>query len=219
MSDEHLAEMFKICTGYDKAAFDVFDIDAFGCEEKKYEANLSKQVLYQDVLCGVLDKNHALLDLKAHYQKNLKKFEGLSSQGDLDYLIEYQKQLITVLYKKCNLGNDITRAYFDGDKAKLEAIIPELKDTAMSVAERHKMAAGVWYKNNKPLGFEQFEVRLSGVEARLNRAVLRIEDYLAGRVEKLEEIEEPRLYYSEEESPFVNEGPYAKITGIGLCLI
>lgn len=219
VSDEHLSKMFKICTGYDADAFDVFDIDAFGCEEAKYEAIISKQVLYKDVLCGMLEKNHALLDLKSHYSKILEKFDSVKSQGDMDILIEYQKQLVTVLYKKCNLGNDILNAYMLDDKDRLKAIIPELTDTKAAVSVLHEMAAKIWYKDNKPFGFEQFDVRLAGVEARIQRAVLRIEDYLAGRIQKIEELEEPRLWHWEAETPFANECPYAKITNIGLCHI
>lgn len=219
VSDEHLAQMFKICTGYDADAFKVFDIDAYNSVETKYEANISKQVLYKDVLCGMFEKNHALIDVKAHYAEVLSRFDGIKSQGDFDYLIEYQKQLVTVLYKKCNLGIDITKAYEDGDKDKLKAMIPEILDTADAVAKLRELSAGVWYKNNKAFGFEQVDVRLSGVEARTRRAAARIEDYLAGKIERIEELEEPRLFHWEKETPFVNEGPYANITGIGLCLI
>ena len=73
--------------------------------------------------------------------------------------------------------------------------------------------------NNKAFGFEQFDVRLSGVEVRIKRAAMRIEDYLAGRIERIEELEEPRLWHWEKETPFANEGPYAKITGIGIAHI
>jgi len=219
VSDEHLAEMFKICTGYDKDAFEVFDIDAFDRADVLYEAMISKQVFYKDVLCGMLEKNHSLLDLKSHYSKILKKFDGIKPQGDIDYLIEYQKQFVTVLYKKCNLGHDILDAYMNGNKDKLAAIIPELNDTCEAVAKLHKLAADIWYKNNKAFGFEQFDVRLSGVETRIRRAAIRIEDYLAGRIDKIEELEEPRLWHWEKETPFANEGPYAKITGIGIAHI
>ena len=81
------------------------------------------------------------------------------------------------------------------------------------------MSAGIWYKNNKPFGFEQIDVRLSGVEARIRRAALRVGDYLAGKIDAIEELEEPRLWHWEEETPYVNEGPYAKITGIGIAHI
>lgn len=219
VEDEHLAEMFKICTGYDADAFTVFDIDSFGSIDPKYEAIVSKQVLYKDVLCGMFEKNHALIDLKAHYGKILEKFDGIKSQGDLDYLIKYQKQLVTVLYKKCNLGNDILSAYMAQDKEKLKAMIPELLDAADEVAKLHELAAEMWYKNNKPFGFEQWEVRFAGVEARIKRATMRIEEYLDGKIDSIAELEEPRLWHWEEETPFVNECPYAKITGIGLCHI
>ena len=217
--DEHLAEMFKICTGYDAEAFDVFDIDNFNNVATKYEAIIAKQVLYKDVLCGLLEKNHSMLDLKAHYEGQLKKFDNLKSQGDLDYLIAYQKQLITVLYKKCNLGNDILAAYTAGDRDKLAGMIPELNDTACEVAKLRGLSAEMWYKNNKAFGFEQVDVRLAGVEARIRRAATRIEDYLAGRINEIEEMTEPRLFHWEEETAFASEGVYAKITNIGLCHI
>ena len=45
---------------------------------------------------------------------------------------------------------------------------------------------------------EVLDIRIGGVWVRLNSAVQRIEFYLNGEVERLEELEEPMLIYNED---------------------
>ena len=64
-----------------------------------------------------------------------------------------------------------------------------------------------WMTYNKPFGYEVHDIRLGGNIARFETAKQRIWDYLEGRIPKIEELEEDRLYldcrdYRDDENKF-----------------
>ena len=50
-----------------------------------------------------------------------------------------------------------------------------------------------WLKENKPHGFEVQEIRLGGLLERLKGCKIRLKDYLLGKIEKIEELDEQLL--------------------------
>ena len=205
VTDEHLGEMFKICTGYDMDAFSVFNIDDFGELCPNHDSTVSKQVFYSDVLLGLFDKNLAKLDLKGHYSELLERFEKTERQPGLEYLFEYQKQLITILYKKCTIGTDVTEAYRKGDKAELKRLAEKIREIADDTEKMRAMEYDIWHRNNKAFGFEFFDGKLGSRVARLLSCARCIEDYADGKTDRIEELDEEKLYYSGDESPFIHQ--------------
>ena len=205
VTEEHLGEMFKICTGYDMDAFSVFNIDDFGEFCTEHDSMVSKQVFYSDVLLGLFDKNLEKLDLKGHYRKLLDKFDTIEKQPGLEYLFEYQKQLLTILYKKCTMGTDVTEAYRKGDKETLKTLAAQIREIADDTEHMRSLLYSVWHRNNKAFGFEFFDGKLGSRVARLLSCARRIEDYTSGKTERIEELDEEKLYYSGDESPFIHQ--------------
>ena len=111
--------------------------------------------------------------------------------------------MIEILYAKCDSGSSVTDAYLKGDRKKLKKLANLLQDTAKKAERLRQMAANIWYKNNKAFGFEFLDRKLGGTVSRLNSAAERILGYLDGKYERLEELEEKRLYYNGDKSPFV----------------
>lgn len=211
VNQHHLEDMFKICTGYDAEAFSVFNIDDFGDVCKEHNATVSKQVFYSDVLLGLFDKNLAQLDLKTHYGSILQKFDKIKPQQGLEYLFAYQRQLVTLLYQKCKMGEEVTWAYLQHNRSKLAELAREIRSIADRMETLRRMATEIWYQNNKAFGFEAFDYKLGGTQARLCSAATRIEMYLNGDSDVIEELEEARLYYSGDPSPFIHQYFAAKI--------
>lgn len=52
-----------------------------------------------------------------------------------------------------------------------------------------------WLTLNKPHGFDMQDIRLGGLIRRVKHCLWRLEEYAAGRTEKIEELEEPVLDY------------------------
>ena len=202
IDSKHLARMFRICTGLDMHNFSVFDIDVFD-DCSGHDAEVSKHVLYSDILLGLSDKNLSLLDLKAHYKKLLDVFDNINTQNELSYVFEYQKQLITVLYKKSAIGARLTKAYLSQNYDDITQISSEISDILDEVKKLHELSAENWYRDNKAFGFELLDYRLGGLETRIARAKKRVDDYLSQKIDRIEELEEERLWYSGKETPFV----------------
>ena len=68
------------------------------------------------------------------------------------------------------------------------------------ILELKKEREQIWMKEYKPNGYEVLDIRISGVAARLLSAKERIESWIEGKEGCLEELEEERLIYLEEES-------------------
>ena len=210
--EEELDKMFKICTGFDADAFRLFGIDTFDAELcPNHDAVVSKQVLYQDLLQGLFDRNFSALDLKTHYAEYAERLAALPNMGNLEYLFEYHRTLVGVLYKKCDLGIRITNAYKENDKKALDELCGETDELLTQVKKLHGAAADMWYKNNKPFGFELLDFRFGGMETRIGRAKERITDYLNGKIESVPELEEERLWFGEEGNPFIHNYFFGRI--------
>ena len=61
--------------------------------------------------------------------------------------------------------------------------------------EFHKAFYVLWNKENKPQGWEVQDARIGGVIRRLYTCAERLKEYLAGKIERLEELEEEILPY------------------------
>ena len=204
VDDVHLAKMFKICTGLNAKDFEVFNTEAFDGEYFDHRTFVAKQIFYSDLLLGILDKNLALYDFKTHYKRLLDKFEDIKPEAEFKYLFDFQKAFIEVVYKKCGVGDRLTKAYKSNDREEMKNIAEEIEDIYIATQKMHELYTFAWYKDKKPFGYEVVDARIGGVETRTLRAKNRIEDYLEGRISSIPELEEERLWYNEIQSPFLD---------------
>ena len=86
----------------------------------------------------------------------------------------------------------------------MKKIVNELLITEQNINRLHDMLKDIWFANNKPFGFEHLNYRIGGLCARIRFAAERVSDYLDSKIERIEELEEKRLWYSGEETPFVH---------------
>lgn len=204
---EHLAKMFRICTGYNMESFLLLEADNFPEAEHYKETapaykrflTVSKQVLYQDVLQGLVDKHLEHVDLKSYYTTQLEKLETAEIPQDLTLLFTYQKQLLRVLALKCDMGLRLKRDYTARDKQALLADSEDILRLKEEMQKLHKAMSALWLCNNNAIGLDRIDLRFGGVMLRLKRAHDRVTDLVNGRVERLEELDEPRLAYSTDE--------------------
>lgn len=64
-----------------------------------------------------------------------------------------------------------------------------------AVDRLRKCHRAIWLAENTPFGWEVIDIRYGGVLSRLETAHQRIQDYLSGSVNQLEELEEQRLFF------------------------
>jgi len=110
--------------------------------------------------------------------------------GDLNYGWHTAKFLRDKLACRMKL----VEAYSKGDKAVLKLIaekdIPELVTLFEEVMRLFRKQ---WLQNGKVFGLETMQHRMAGQRERLLETARRIEEYLTGVSERLEELEEPLL--------------------------
>ena len=204
VSDAHLRKMFKICTGYDMDAFLLLDVDNFDPVETQgiLALTVSKQLLVQDILQGLMDKSFENLHFRDHFKQVYENLLNAPNQGDLEYLFDYMRKYAKAVYKKSDLGIRLTKAYKENDREALAALVEEIADAKAALLEFVDALAGVWYRNNKPFGFDRLDLRLGGVAARMDRAVSRVNQYLNREIPNIEELEEERLIFNGVDNPF-----------------
>ncbi len=100
-------------------------------------------------------------------------------------------------------------AYDAADREKLQDIagrvIPEVIERVKTLQAAHRKQ---WLCLNKPFGWEVIDIRYGGLLQRLDTACVRINEYIKGDVDEIDELEQERLYYS----PNVEES-----SGLGWC--
>lgn len=200
-----LSERMLCCTGgcfEDFMKLDLVNLTPDNPSPGRVSVGPAKYLLYQDALLGIYDRHVDPVTYPAHFKKTAEEFRAIAKKGGAyAYLFETLEALCVVLASKAALGIEIREAYLKQDQEKLAKLAECARQTAAQSAVFKEKLRTQWYLENKSFGFEVQDIRLAGVEARLKSAAARIEDYLEGRVLRLEELEEVRLLLDERENP------------------
>lgn len=196
-----LAERVKFCTGIDADTYlqlKYLDETPGAEPNNQKQSNPSKFLLYQDVLLGLFDKQIEGLPMNEHYAKLEQAIaERRNPEAELDYLFDVPQRLAGVLKLKSELGIELKRAYDSKDIATLNRIASEtLPLIAQAVRELRAAHRAQWLSMFKVFGWEVIDIRYGGVINRLDTASMRIMDYVEGRIDRIEELEQERLVYS-----------------------
>ena len=207
---ERLAERVKWCTGIDADTFlqlKYLDETPGAEPDNHVQSNPSKFLLYQDVLLGLFDKQIEGLNMANHYEQLEQKIRSRrDNSAELDYLFEVPEKLSGVLKLKSEIGIELKRAYDANDRQTLQRIATEiLPAIAEAVRELRNAHRTQWLRMFKPFGWEVLDIRYGGVLSRLDTAAVRLLDYVEGRIERIEELEQDRLLYSSS-NRFNNQG-------------
>ncbi len=169
-------------------------VSEFKGRKKTDVVNVAKYAFYNDPLLGKADA-HIVPEMSESYKKCAREMKrAANKKGEFSYIFETLYRLADALSVKATLGRDIYSAYRAGDKETLGIIankrIPLVLKKIKPFYEAHRTQ---WLTENKSIGFEVSDVRIGGLVARVEEAKRVINDYLAGRIEKIEELEQPRL--------------------------
>ncbi|MBP3360339.1 MAG: family 20 glycosylhydrolase [Clostridia bacterium] len=214
---EHLKDRFALCLGLDAEDVLKLELDDMQISENCCDnAPVSRQVLYQDVLLGLFDKNFESFDLEKYYDEKIKRLDTVAYGTELDGIFDYYRSLTRLLRRKCMIGVKIRKAYNKGDKKQLSEYADELLKLLEDYADFHEKAYIVWMSENKPFGFDKFEIRLGGTVQRIKTAERRIREFCRGEIEKIDELEEKLLYYGSADSKgkLPHEHAYRRISSV-----
>ncbi len=204
---EKFARRFTFCTGGHAEDFQLLELldktpQMEGLEDAS-EYNSSKYLMWQDLMTGLCDYNIRGWELDAHYAALAPRLkEAATRNGQFNGIFEFSYHVANTLAKKSQMGLRITDAYLSGDRETLKRIaqeeLPELKGRYADLRRVHMQN---WFKLYKHLGWDIMDMRYGSLMTRIDSAREEIMMYLEGKLERLEELEEPRLPFDGAEGP------------------
>lgn len=194
-----LSRRFHFCTGADMDAF--MDMSAYQCVFDKdihyssfMERFRGKTLFWQDVLLGQADAWLQANNRSGHYERYAVRFgEYAENNAQWEAHYRYIETLFRYLSCKCAISERLTLAYNSENRNELEKIRIRLDELQALAQQCHAQHKALWMELYKPFGWEVLDHRYGGTEARIRTAQERLKDYLRGSLERLEELEQPRL--------------------------
>ncbi len=166
--------------------------------ERNPFANPASYLLFQDPLLGLFDRHLLPGRYAPYYADAATALEEAADRVEARwrYLFTGQAALCRVLSRKAELGVRLKSAYDAGDRAALSTLANDelpclLVDLQTLFAVQHEQ----WLREFRPFGLEANDIRVAGVTARVHAAKQTLDRYLAGSLDRIPELEEPRLRF------------------------
>ena len=155
--------------------------------------NPSKYLLYQDILLGLFDKQ-----VKDDFGKKYKEFAGIllekaKKSKKYGYVYLNLANLCDVLSIKANLGVKIRKAYQSQNKQELRNLVNDIDLVKQKFDKFESSFREQWMIECKPFGYEVIDGRFGVVNNRLLATKKRILNYLDGKIDRIEELDETIL--------------------------
>ena len=172
----------------------LFDLPTGIGDSPRKERTFHKDLLYSDAFLGFLDSvpyKHVREDYEALSLELLKKGE----KSAYKYIFESQAALCRVLAVKHDLGKRTREIYKRGNKEEIASLADDYKIAIDALEVFIDKFRRLWFKENKPHGFDVQELRLGGLLLRLRSQRERLLSYAEGEIDVIEELEEEILEY------------------------
>lgn len=161
----------------------------------RVRSNAVKYLLYNDFLIGLLDY-HIPDHAGDVYAELFPEFDTLAKRDSrFSYIFETYAALCKVLIRKATYSKRLYQAYQNNDFGKMRMLVKELQDIKQDIQEFYSVFRRYWMIENKSVGFEISDTRIGGILPRIDTVTILLNDYLDGRIRKVDELEEERLDY------------------------
>lgn len=202
---KQMEKEFMNCTAgklQDFMELDKFDSLFLNGMPNQNAENPSKYLLYQDPLTGIFDYyiEESEVDIKRYYEE-LKDKMNVCAGNSTAYrkLFLYYGKLAEVLAEKATLGVDLKEAYEKNNLVLLEEISEkEIPQIVKNLKKMKILREDLWMRDARAWGYELLDIKLGGVITRLESTGRRVGAYARGEIKSLEEMEQERLPYFEE---------------------
>lgn len=188
-----IAEKFQQKYGYSFQEFVDLDLVNDTEDEPTHWHNPCRYLLFNDPFLGLFDYT-VTDDLSERYAAAVQKIGASVNGRSYDYIFDFHHKLLQVMVRKCDLGRRIRKAYDGKDKNALQAILHEdfpALDT--DIRAMYYALKKSWYIENKSFGFEVQDQRFGGLLFRLQQCADRLQAYVNGDLDQIEELEEKQL--------------------------
>ena len=172
---------------------DYMQIDAPNEISLKNEAdvvNPSKYLLYNDCFLGMFD-SAIPRDCNKKYAGIAANLRKLQIPDEYKFAFKPVISLCECLSFKAELGLKTRSAYKNGDKKQLGLLLNgDYKNAVNKTEELYENLKEYWNVLYKPHGADVLDLRFGGIIARLKRNAEKLNDYIEGKTDRIEELEE-----------------------------
>ena len=164
-----------------------------GRNGEEFPQNPCKSLLFNDPFLGGMDK---VVEEEApiHYKEYALRLREIQHRaGEYAYIFEMEADLCELLSLKADLGVRTRKYYQSGDKKAIKKIIKDYKKVSKLLEKFQCSFTYLWNKENKPYGLEVQEIRLGGLALRVRSCREKLQAYINGKIDRIEELEEEIL--------------------------
>ena len=157
------------------------------------EKGLSRPLLYNDPLVGLVDAHLQNFDVREYYASASETLGGVGNMGVFAPAHDTILKLSRVLEQKVDFGVRLKAAYDAKDRDALRSMMAECDELAERLRALRDSHRAAWMEYHKAFGWEIHDLRYGGLILRFETAKSRIGAYLDGVIDRIEELEETRL--------------------------
>lgn len=173
--------------------------------------NVSKIILYEDLMLQRYRQNLSTVDIEGPYQELIAALSHTQVREDNQLMMTFYRQLAqTILVKQRTLKAIAVLSKDGADEAQAEAALIAVTNCKTALEQLLGDFRALWQQQRRGNGFEIIDVRLGGQIARCNTVTWRINEWLAGR-DDLAELREPILPMDKRNNGLVGHGLYKEI--------
>ena len=195
--EEEIAKGFEKTFGVSYADFALLDLPNKPYEEYDIDTPLAvaKAMLYTDPFMGFLDKNISCFPTFTYGKHADILAEAATRANEYGYIFDCLSKLCKVLEIKAELGVRVRKAYQSDDRAALSRLVDEMTALEARLQVFHQSFSTLWHTENKPQGFEVQDARIGGLMRRVATCKQRLQAYLSGELDRLEDLQEEIIEY------------------------
>lgn len=153
-------------------------------------------LIYEGGLMAKKDKSYAytakydwksiMKDLAAA-KKKIAKAKDQGCAGS----IAYEKAFIDMMDAKVRYADELLKAYRKKNNIKaVGEVIPILKEFKSKLKKFSAEFRAMWFRHNKPFGIESVQIRMAGLLARTDEALIRLQEFADGKAANIPELED-----------------------------
>lgn len=147
---------------------------------------VGKAVIYCDMLIDTFCKEYDWNKIVAYYERSL----GVICQYQNTAYGSYYEAVMDAALAKARIMANLRPAYQKKDKDTLSQICKAIPQLREKYRKLYKIFTDNWLANNKAFGLERISVRFGGMDLRMEDVGIRLEKYIAGELQSVEELEE-----------------------------
>ncbi|MBQ3088603.1 MAG: beta-N-acetylhexosaminidase [Clostridia bacterium] len=165
-----------------------------GPVDKEYSTTPYTYLLFNDPLLGMVDA-HIVGSRRKEFEEVAEQFENAAKTSKFSTIFKSQAALCRALAVKYDLGVRTRKAYREKNMDEIKTICDDYLLAMTRIEEFVACFRRHWFEENKPHGVDVIEIRIGALLMRLRFARERLISFMAGDIDKIDELDEEILLF------------------------